>query len=279
MTMIACTTRPDGADIITDTLTYRSNGRTMGQTTKLFPMPHIDTVVMTQGGGEFGARWKYAMACIGDQLDALSFDDLAEAAPQALPDIWKDTEGASGYEGTVFHVGFSPAAGRFKAYIYSSHRDFESYDVTDELCATPLPISDPPDARPESEVEWADLAVQIRRERALAPLGLKVFVGGDVFLTRLERGSISQRKIHTFDDSGEEFRLMVAGTAHPVAQLGPCECGSGEVAEACHPYMPPEEPCTCRSGAPWQGCCRVTDEQIGTARAARQWLASVGVSR
>jgi hypothetical protein len=266
MTMIAFTVRPDGASIITDTLSYLQNGRSLGTVGKVHPMPHLDAVVITQGGSEFGRLWKFYV-----DRNELAFDDLGPVAAEVLPLLWADHEDQ--YGATVFHVGYSPQAGRFKAYAHSSKRGFVPEDVTDEMVAMPLPLSDPPGHRPESEADWTDLAVQIRRERALAPIGLKVFVGGDVFLTSLERGSITQRKIHTFDDSGDEFRLMVAGTAHPLGQLGDCTCGSGQMMALCHQYKP-NEPCACMSGQPFRACCSVTPEQILAERAARREAAA-----
>lgn len=112
---------------------------------------------------------------------------------------------------------------------------------------------------PTTDEEWAALAQTIRRDRALADLysGLKMYVGGDALLTRLERGSSSTRRLVTFDDDGAEFAQMMAGSLHPVGQLGPCACGSGRPAVDCCLRELDDQPCPCGSTATFATCCRV----------------------
>ncbi len=105
-----------------------------------------------------------------------------------------------------------------------------------EFCdALDLWRSLPPLARPNTEKDWVDLARRVRQQRALIDIrtGLKVFVAGELHLTKLQRGQVTTRTVHSFNDQGEELAQMVAGTMHPIALALPCLCGSGERFKDC----------------------------------------------
>lgn len=84
-------------------------------------------------------------------------------------------------------------------------------------------------------------------------------MAGDVFHTRIQRGELHTRRIHSFDDTGEGFQRMVEGTHHPVAQLMPCWCGSGDIALDCHLLADLDQPCRCGRPEPktFRECCAV----------------------
>lgn len=108
---------------------------------------------------------------------------------------------------------------------------------------------------PRDVAEWRDLALLVRRERSLSLFG-KVIVAGELYLTRLSRGEVTTRRIHTFDDTGEEFDAMVRGTLHPRSQVLPCVCGSGLRFIDCHLGSELDNPCPCGSGRDtFRRCC------------------------
>jgi uncharacterized protein YchJ len=49
----------------------------------------------------------------------------------------------------------------------------------------------------------------------------------------VERDKQTVTRVHRFDDNGEEFARMVAGSMHPVALAAPCACGSGKAGRDC----------------------------------------------
>lgn len=278
MTLIAFHVQPHRADIITDTLSYSSNASEISTgALKAHPLPQIDAVTLSQGAMELGAVWRYF---VNMQLPP-NFDSLEQLAVENLPALGAEI-GLPGHmvdpgpavdDAVVFQIGYSADSGRFKASAYSRRQNWQQHDVTDLLVCMPLLISDHDGHPPRSVDQWIALAQRVRNERALAPIGLKVIVGGEVFHTVLERGAVTQRKVHTFDDTGEEFRRIVAGTDHPDAQLDDCTCGSGRLAVLCHTW-PPGKACNCRSGQQFEDCCKVTPEQILAARASRRELAA-----
>jgi hypothetical protein len=205
----------------------------------------------------------------------------------------------------VFLVGYSATERSFVAYGYASDFDFESMRL-DGVYAMPSPLdrrpgdvelhrirkhlrtyaewlgddvakadmatdrlgSLPPGPVPRKPADWVDLAKKIRRDRAMARIesGLKNHVGGDVIHTTVRVGSSTNRRIHTFADSGAEFAQMMAGTLHPISQAGPCECGSGKRYVDCCLRDMADEPCPCRSEKTFADCCSVNADVTALAR-------------
>lgn len=225
------------------------------------------------------------------------FEDHASGAIPALwaelQEQVAQQNAADGAQGRLansiaFHVGYSARAGRFVAHQYASDDGFTRRDLTG-LHVQPSPLRTRPsnvelqrleehfrvnfdDASPvrplrslprpkvpRTPEQWAKLARTVRRDRALAPVysGFKTIVCGDVILTRLAVGSVTQGVVHTFDDDGDEFATMVASTLHPIAQEGPCECGSRRRFVDCCLDEIAAQTCPCGSGKPFAQCCSV----------------------
>jgi len=122
-------------------------------------------------------------------------------------------------------------------------------------------------AKPEAPVpdtleDWVLLAETSRESRSMrGPFG-RVYVAGRLFLTRLELDLTYTQKVWDFDDSEENMRRMVSESDHPLSQLGPCPCGSGETFLACHlAKVPDDQPCLCGQDKPFVKCCRLDAHQ------------------
>lgn len=300
MTMIAFATYGDRAEFMTDTASYTANGSSFGRCTKHLTLPHLDAAVLTQGDALFGEDAKSGALQASAQV--ATFDELVKTAPAWLADLWQNrrTESAGRMDdhAVVFLIGWSDAEQSFTAHAFASEQDFTPLRVKNTW-AMPCPWSNrpsglerrrmlafgesvgrgeayravaekwtqkPPLARPGSVEEWRALAVTIREQRALEDFGT-VYVAGKVIHTRLERGAVTTRVIHEFDDSGEEFARLIAWSHHPQAQMAVCHCGSGLTYRDCHlaEWYADGRTCACGSGNPFDGCCRVASEAPVTA--------------
>lgn len=117
---------------------------------------------------------------------------------------------------------------------------------------------------PRDEAEWVRLGVTVREDRMLRqPAALRYLIGGDLHLTVLTRGMVVTARVHTFDDSGEEFTAAMAGTLHPLGQAGPCPCGSGERFIDCCAAV--GELCPCWSGKAFKDCCSINAGAVDAA--------------
>lgn len=139
-------------------------------------------------------------------------------------------------------------------------RKAESLDLISQWQGRPLPPT------PASAQEWRAVGLAVRRDRAVQPQladpWLNLVIGGDIIHTVLERDRVTSTKIHTFDDTGEEFAQIVRGSDHPISQLGPCRCGSGRTYLECHLAKHRDEPCDCSSGKKFRDCCMVTPDTL-----------------
>jgi len=177
----------------------------------------------------------------------------------------------------VHLVGWSPSERTFQSWAFGSRFGFTA-DRLHGLYVNPAPWSCPPSvyesdefltlldpadtapgttfaswlgrpapAIPPNPKAWVQMAMRSRQDRGLADIrtGVKRSIGGDLHHTHLEVGKATVRKVHTFNDTGDEFARLVAGTEHPIALASPCLCGSG---------------------APFEGCCYVaTDRPMPSA--------------
>lgn len=285
MTFIAISTTRHRADIATDSLSYERCAQTLGRTTKTTTLHHIGAAVVTQGDHHFGVNATAYVAVYAE--NAPDFDALAAEMPAYLRDLWAQANTEQTLpDSTVYLVGYSARAESYVSVALASDHDFEPISLG-AFHVTPSPLdvrpsdlelgrlththptdldvlrSRPAPQPPQGRGQWVDLAKRVREHRALsAPVdtGLKVLVGGEVFLTRLDRNGTTTTKVHTYDDSGEEFRRLVAGTYHPQAQLGPCHCGSGFRWVECCLRSHYDQACMCQSGKTFKDCCRLTTE-------------------
>jgi hypothetical protein len=277
MTLIAIHADKDSATTLTDTLSYTPGARDLGHCSKVRTLPHLDAAVLHQGNSLMGTWWDTQAAVLANF--APDFDALVHATPGAMRDLWKALPSKHTHEeSTAFVVGYSAERESFAAYLFTHEDDFEPFFIGGTFMH-PMPVIFRPshvEARrlapylepermaewnarrpcvvPQSREEWIELG-QIARTRATATEA-KVLIGGFLHLTTLEQGSVCTETVHTYDDQGEEFAKMMAGTLHPVGQLGACFCGSGKVGIDCC-YLGPEEPCMCESGKAFGDCCRV----------------------
>ncbi len=297
MTLIAFHAQADCAEIITDTLSYTVTQRRLARMSKVLLLPHLDAAVITHGSAQFSRYWEQdAMTPNTADFDAFT-TQVPGRLREIWAEIKVMDEHRNAIHGgtrnaprsVAFVVGYSPAQRRFRALSFSSQEDFTPAEL-DGLWVIPSPLDSRPselefqrlqetvteqlgDAshldvlkslprpQPPTTVDgWVHLAKAAREHRSLAPIdsGLKMYVGGDVIYTRLEVGCTVQRRVHTFDDHGAEFAEMMAGSLHPVGQLGTCTyCDSGQPLVDCCLRELNEQPCPCGSGTTFASCCRV----------------------
>lgn len=203
---------------------------------------------------------------------------------------------------TVFLVGYSESEQRYKALQFASDDDaLLPKEIDDDVFVMPAPytlrpsdlelarlgeklpgIADPTHAAtyqanldfmaslpagqaPRTPDDWWKLAMQVRSDRVVrSTIGTGVMwgVGGEAWLTTLTDDAITQERLLTYNDEGEELELAVAGTMHPVGQAGPCPCGSGERYRLCCLVQFLDQRCTCGAPLTAAECCAIDPDQL-----------------
>lgn len=305
MTLIAFHAQQHRADIVTDTCTYAHGARRLHRTSKVMTLPHLDAAVICQGSTGFATHWNTQVRHLADQTPTFEhlLDAAQYATTRTWNDLVDDVDAANeafGAEGAIansvtFLVGRTSRG--YEAWQYASDTEFTPTRLTGlHVMPTPLtwrpsaleggrllehfdaafgdttPVNDllrrPAPEPPASDAGWVELAKAVRQDRGLCDLssGFKTYVGGQVRHTVLTEGRITDARIHTFDDTGPEFERMVAGSYHPLAQTGPCPCGSDRAYVDCCLAPLADQPCSCGSGQVFAACCRVTEEEVANVR-------------
>lgn len=263
MTMIGFATYGDHAEFITDTSTYTLNVERLGRTTKHLTIAHLDAAVLTQGDTDFGVLTKLNTLTHAGEVS--TFDELVENMPELLTELWQVRAGREGQTApsasVAFLLGWSDTAQEFVAFVFPSDRDFKRMQVKGTWLM-PMPWSyrptglemrrlridlsyhpqvdeaieawrsKPAVSRPSSVEDWIQLAQEAREQRSMEVAG-RVLVTGDVIHTRLGRGEVTTRRVHRFNDFGDELLWMLRGTKHPLAAYSPCYCDSGRPMVEC----------------------------------------------
>lgn len=260
MTLVAARIEDDYVEILTDTLAFADTH--FVRYSKIEVVPHLDMAFTGRGPAELMQWWKWWRDSYTDLNEVSSLDDLQALAPDVLRECWEKVpakEQSHRAVGHVINAGWSEAQQRFVGFDHQSDDDFEPVPLRGFLVFPALPSEH---ASPVSDADWIAVA-----EAAYADAGYGIETkrcpfGGDLILTRLERGSASHRRIHTLPQDDWRFRQMLLGSLHRFGQLGPCTCGSGKPFILCHLALaPPGWPCPCLAGRadgkPFHDCHRV----------------------
>jgi hypothetical protein len=258
VTLVAARVEVDYAEVLTDTLAFGQFE--FMKCSKLDLEPHMDTAVTGRGPAELFHWWRWWRDSHFEHFDTL--DALEALAPAALRTGWEETPGRDrpGRDwGQVIHVGWSDREQRFVANDHQSVDGFRPTRLPDFFVAPALLEAVP--AAPSSDQEWVALAQAAYDDAGRVGDARSPF-GGDMILTRLEQGVLSQRTLCTMPTDDRRYRHMLVGTLHRVGQLGPCVCGKGKPYLLCHlAGAPPSWPCPCptgqATGKPFVRCHRV----------------------
>jgi hypothetical protein len=257
MTLIALRTTDRCAEILVDTLSYGIGDAEFLHCGKVRAMPYADLAIAGKGAGEFAAL--AALLVDGQPSGAPHLDAVDELLRRELPELWADIEGKEGRRAAswIYLVGWSPNRQRFVALEYDSDTDFIPTEVGHDV-AFSNPIADGLQT-PNHDDDWITLGNAVYEQNSLRlDRSQQTIIGGGLILTRIERGSTVQRRIHDLPEDDWRFRQMLIGTVHDYGQIGPCICGSGQPYLLCHlPSFAPDWPCPCLSGKPFAECHRL----------------------
>jgi hypothetical protein len=270
VTLVAWHVTDDYAEVLTDTLAYGAGEAELAHVSKVTTFPHVDMLTAGKGPEELGAFWNAEVAL--DTVDpGGGVDRLRDLAMVGLPVIWNGLDRVTGRRGggMIWHFGWSASQLRFVGDKFEISNDSElRHEHLSGFSSSPALASPPPP--PVSDADWIRFVEAVYAEHSYV-LAENTMIGGDLILTRLERGSITQRRIHSLPDDDWRFRRMMCGTVHRQGQLGPCVCGSGQPFIVCclTTRFSPDWLCPCETGPKFVDCHRV-DLDIAVLRELRR---------
>lgn len=266
MTLLAYRLERDFVEVVSDTLAVADNAAYLFDSSKVQYIPHLDLALAGTGLGYIA---KYVALDVGD-LASAPYDELVPKVQQIVQKVAAELadsnpDHAAASATILYAFGYSERRRRCMGSLFMGggpsapwEREWQAVDAlydhpayrgdgrgsSARIWPRALGSSfDIADAAPEGPLGWVELATRLRREMIDTPPERRIVFGGDLIYTRLEQGGVTQRRIFRFDDTGEEFAQLLAGTANPlgaphrwpgVGRNDPCPCGSGEKYKRCH---------------------------------------------
>lgn len=261
MTLLAYRLEEEYVEVVTDTLTVADDGAVIDHAPKVRYAPHLEVLVA-------GTGLEFVLKMVGDHVAGIgsgSIDDVIPAAAVAARAAAQMCAEAGHASPTVLYLfGWSPCRRRYVGSLMlgGDKEPWErEWQPIDALLENPAYRGDGAggscriwphalqesfnvaDETPSSVLGWVDLAEKLRVRMIDTPPEQRVIFGGQLIYSRLEAGGITQRRIHTFDDDGDDFARLLAGSANRrgaphrwtgVGRNDPCPCKSGKKWKQCH---------------------------------------------
>jgi hypothetical protein len=275
MTLVAYAVHKDRAEILTDSLAYTADAADVIPSTKCVWISHLNAAIATTGSYLFGRKVVDWALHLREAPEINGLAEQAFEAFEAFPKLWDED-----YKKpmAVFMFGWSNVLGRSLGFLLGADKrdlvpwhprnllSFENigdHTLTDgtawnvrphapvgfggaqrgEVAADGALHGTHPDDMPTTEAEWVTLGRKARAHQATLPPDKRIVIGGHLTLTTITNGSAHQRIVHRFDDTGDEWARLLAGTANPagaahkwtgVGRNEPCPCASGRKYKHCH---------------------------------------------
>lgn len=202
MTALIYSLAPQGVWIAMDTLVVRpDNKRPIKFVTKIYPIPHLTSVMCGTGVMQFALHWSNTIQTKVVGTDITSLDDLA---PAVLPQMAAHYGISKDQTSTIYHFGFAKNQGRFVGFAYRSTNGFKSEVLQDGI-----------GFKPHSE-ELKQLATTVLDSNKITDMialmtGQKAMddgqsvtrrlgIGGEIQLLLLDEAAVTVRVIHRFPD-------------------------------------------------------------------------------
>lgn len=198
----------EGVSVITDTLATDEHGKPVFFYDKCVAFPAMNLIVVTTGYANLLTRW---VSDLREHVRARDITMLDLHAPTALRRVWAELQEEHGpVEGTatIYHFGIDERTGRCRRITYRSAHDFESEAATEGgLGVKPPPIRAALPDEPTFD-DLIDLARAIRAEQDTLPQGERVYIGGDLVHTHLDKTGIRSSVIYRFEDQYDAWQAM-----------------------------------------------------------------------
>jgi hypothetical protein len=191
MTILNWQVSPEDVMIFSDTLClYGEDKYPRNFITKIFPAPHLGTIIAGTGSAELLADFYF------HTVGSMVLDDvvhLTEFAPELLRSLWsaKASHKAVGTS-TLYTFGLAKEDGNFKSYAYRSTENFDTELIPYGVGVKPALQS--VQLKPIEEFEgFIELARQQQEVDRMLPRVERVGIGGDLwyyFMSKGERGAV-----------------------------------------------------------------------------------------
>jgi|SRR2546422_3945743 len=212
MTALIFILTPEAVHIALDSLALQPvTGRPFLHVTKLFPLPHLGSVMCGTGAMFVVLDW---FVFIERQILANGLRLLDELAPRVLPGIGKEHGLSESMTATIYHFGYLQDEQRFAGFAYRSNNGFKS-----ERLEYGLGMKPPHEDLMNLGAQWVSdegvaqgfdrMMEQMKaRDDSLTP-EKRVGIGGEIHqISLLSKTTYLVHVSHRFDDYHDAFKEM-----------------------------------------------------------------------
>ncbi len=221
MTALNFWIRPHQAIIAADTLTTTASNEIGLYTSKLLPLPHLHTLICGTGKMPLIMDW-FVLVSTGMILRTIA--DLDQHTPTQLYQLAKAYPLTDQDSTTIYHIGYDPHLGRFRAFAYRSTRAFASEELPG-VCWAIRPQIDLSEFEERmqrvDETTVDDFLIDLmERQQALdaqKPRAERVGIGGEIHIARMDAEQITITRRYRFPDYETHWPAIWRNLAPPRA--------------------------------------------------------------
>ena len=188
-----------------DTLASVASGIPHMFVTKIFPLPHINTIICGTGNYNTVLAW---YNFIQESVIANNVDDLDQVSPLNIRNIYNKITGNNPIFTTIYHFGFIEKTEKYSGYAYRSKNDFVSEKLEKGFGIKPpdeidiekmLSVSDGDTYKVFSEICKKQKEVDDNRS-----IDERLGIGGSVYLYMMKGKNITINHLMDYSNRDED---------------------------------------------------------------------------
>lgn len=206
----------DSIIICSDSLTSEECGVPRQFTTKVFPLPHLNTIIGCTGCQNVVLKW---LNFIESNVIANDVKQLNAVSPEHIKRIYEETtKGCFPRPSTtIYHFGYDLADAKYYVYAYRSTKQFMSEIIPEGFYYKPGEEIDSEVIQKNNTNELHELdCMSLLKEICLTQQRVdkeknsteRLGIGGSVFLYYMSEGAITISKLMDFPDKEETDRTI-----------------------------------------------------------------------
>jgi len=203
---------PKEVIIATDTLSRTKDGKSLNFVSKIFPLPHLKSVICGTGSLNLMVDW---FSFVQRQVIGKDITILDKIAPTELKKIFNKYEFDGEVTSTIYHFGYSKKENRFIGLAYRSTNDFVSERLSDGIGIKPYgeEIKDFTLQQQTKDKGIVDSLIEImKKQREIdesKKLEENVGIGGEIHFLILKENMQVMWGCYTFSDYDKTFNQML----------------------------------------------------------------------
>ena len=196
--------------IATDSLAIEKGLGPLKYSSKIFMLPHLQTIVVGTGLMQFIIDW---YSCIQTSVVVKDIIGLNKITEKQLPLIYSSYPESDLTSSTIYQFGYSYVRGKHIGFAYRSKNGFKSEELIESIGIKPNDNIDVEENMPKPDELIKDYMIRITSELKriddLKDENDKLGIGGNIYFSTLNKAEISVSEIFQFSDKEKQYAEMI----------------------------------------------------------------------